>query len=79
MHGASRDPELGSIVRASLRLAEQLGIRTVAEGVEDADDWNFLLDAGCDLAQGYFIARPMPAGQLPAWLHEWNARPANSI
>ncbi|HOP18106.1 MAG TPA: EAL domain-containing response regulator [Gammaproteobacteria bacterium] len=79
VHGASRDPELGSIVRASLRLAKQLGIRTVAEGVEDADDWNFLLDAGCDLAQGYFIARPMPAGQLPAWLHEWNARPANSI
>lgn len=46
----------------------------VAEGVENRADWDFLRRAGCDLAQGYFIARPMPAADLPGWIEEWNVR-----
>ena len=55
-------------------MARQLGMKTVAEGVEDRDDWDFLRAAGCDLAQGYFIARPMPAADLPGWMADWESR-----
>ena len=37
-------------------------------------DWDFLFSAGCDLAQGYFIAHPMPASDLASWQTEWSAR-----
>lgn len=53
---------------AYLGMARQLGMETVAVGVEDHDDWNFLCRTKCDLAQGYFIAKPMPAADLPAWI-----------
>jgi len=49
-------------------------MEVVAEGVEDADDWAFLQRTGCHLAQGYFIARPMPAEELPGWVAAWAAR-----
>lgn len=73
-HGASDNPSLRAIFNASLGVAEQLGIRTVAEGVEDAADWRFLRSTGCDLAQGYFIGKPMPADALATWSGTWNAR-----
>ncbi len=73
VHEANRDPTRKTIFDAILGMAEQLGMSTVAEGVEDADDWNYLKQTGrCRLAQGYFIARPMPAGQISAWLDRWH-------
>jgi EAL domain-containing protein (putative c-di-GMP-specific phosphodiesterase class I) len=42
--------------------------------VEDREDWEFLRAAGCDLAQGYFIARPMQAATLTEWLGDWETR-----
>lgn len=74
VHGAGQDKTRRAIFSASLGIARQLGMKTVAEGVEDRADWNFLRQQGCDLAQGYFIARPMPAGDLRAWLADWEAR-----
>ncbi len=74
IHGACRDAALEAIVRSSFSLARQLDMRTVAEGVEDEHDWNFLRDTPCDLAQGYFIGRPMAASQLPQWLDDWKRR-----
>lgn len=74
VHGACRDASLRAIVEASLGMAGQLGMRTVAEGVEDRDDWDFLRAAGCDQAQGWFIARPMPADALPEWIVGWERR-----
>jgi EAL domain-containing protein (putative c-di-GMP-specific phosphodiesterase class I) len=73
VHGASRNARRRAIVEASLQLARQLGLRTVAEGVETAEDWKFLLHRGCDLAQGYYIARPMPAGEVAGWVEAWAA------
>lgn len=73
-HGAWRDAALGAIVGASVELATKLGMRTVAEGVEDEADWRFLRAAGCDLAQGYFIARPFPGEDLAPWLAAWRTR-----
>lgn len=56
------------IVRSIVDLAGNLGLRVVAEGVETANAWDALRDMGCDIAQGYFISRPLPADQLSAWL-----------
>ena len=74
VHGADRDNTRRAMFTASLGIARQLGMQTVAEGVEDLADWNFLRQQGCDLAQGYFVARPMPAGDLRAWWVDWQAR-----
>ncbi|MCU0753663.1 MAG: GGDEF domain-containing phosphodiesterase [Xanthomonadales bacterium] len=57
----ARDAQL---VRAMVGLAHGLGLRAIAEGVEDAETLQMLVDCGCDLAQGYFLARPMSAEQL---------------
>ena len=74
VHGAFQDETLRAIYDASLGLAKRLGMEIVAEGVEDRDDWDFLRRTGCDMAQGYFIARPMPADALPGWIQAWEVR-----
>jgi EAL domain-containing protein (putative c-di-GMP-specific phosphodiesterase class I) len=51
-------------VRATIELGHALGLRVVAEGIEDRATLDLLARAGCDLAQGYFISRPMPADHL---------------
>ncbi len=57
-----------ALVDAFLRLARGLSLNTVAEGVETAEQRDQLLTAGCDAAQGYLFARPMPAEEIPGWL-----------
>jgi EAL domain-containing protein (putative c-di-GMP-specific phosphodiesterase class I)/AmiR/NasT family two-component response regulator len=74
VHGACANPTLRAIYDASLNLGLRLGMKVVAEGVEDWDDWNFLRETGCTLAQGYFVAKPMPAQGLPAWSADWADR-----
>ncbi|MET1162324.1 MAG: EAL domain-containing response regulator [Pseudoxanthomonas sp.] len=74
VHGALRDETARAMYDASLGLGKQLGMEVVAEGVEDSDDWELLRLTGCDLAQGYFIGRPMPAADLPDWMASWNER-----
>ena len=66
--------DLRAILLPSLDMAHRLGLRTVAEGIETATDWHFLRKSGCQLGQGWFIGRPMPAEALPNWLAEWEAR-----
>jgi EAL domain-containing protein (putative c-di-GMP-specific phosphodiesterase class I)/CheY-like chemotaxis protein len=74
IHKAFEQESLRAIVQPSLQMARQLGMKTVAEGVEDIRDWNFVRDSGCDIAQGYFIGRPMAASAVPAWWAEWDTR-----
>jgi len=74
VHGASTDGTCEAICTASLRMAHQLQMQVVAEGIEDRDDWNFLSQLGCDVGQGYFIARPMPAAEVADWIRAWGAR-----
>lgn len=62
--GCAENPALRAIVESSVQMARQLGFRSVGEGVETQADWNILRDAGCDFAQGFFVARPMPAAQF---------------
>ncbi|MFJ8577430.1 putative bifunctional diguanylate cyclase/phosphodiesterase [Micromonospora sp. NPDC093277] len=66
--GMTEDPDDAAIVRSMIELAGALGLRVVAEGVEDERTWRLLHAAGCDVAQGWFHARPMPAEKLAAWL-----------
>ena len=79
VHRACADSTVRAIFEASLGLATQLGMAAVAEGVEDRDDWNFLRTTGCDFAQGFFIGRPMPAADLPAWMEDWRARARHEV
>ena len=74
VHGAWANGTQRAMFDASLGLARQLGMETVAEGVEDQVDWNFVRQQGCDVAQGYFIARPMPAEQFIPWMKQWEQR-----
>ena len=53
-----------AIVSAIIRMAQALGMRTTAVGVETADQLAFLREQGCDEAQGYYFSRPLPAAEL---------------
>ncbi len=77
VHGAASNGTLRAIYNASLDLAKHLGMKTVAEGIEDRADWDFVRSTDCDLAQGYFIARPMPAADISSWIVEWEANVKN--
>jgi diguanylate cyclase (GGDEF)-like protein/PAS domain S-box-containing protein len=57
-----------AIVRAIIDLADALKLRVVAEGVEDRATWDVLAGLGCEIAQGYFLSRPLAADTLEAWL-----------
>jgi diguanylate cyclase (GGDEF)-like protein len=58
------------IVRSTIDLARNLGLRVVAEGVEDETTWDLLAGLGCDAAQGYYLSRPVPAHAFVGWLHQ---------
>lgn len=74
VHGAHASPQKRAILQASIDMGRQLGMQTIAEGVEDIEDWNLLKELGCDLVQGYFCARPMPGDAIPGWVGEWRQR-----
>ncbi len=63
------------IVRSTIDLAHSLGLRVVAEGVEDPEALELLVAYGCDSAQGYLFSRPCPAAELTAWLAARDAAP----
>jgi diguanylate cyclase (GGDEF)-like protein/PAS domain S-box-containing protein len=67
-----REPDDLAIVEGVIALAEAFGRNIVAEGVENIEAGMLLLQLGCEVAQGYSIARPMPAAELPAWIAGWN-------
>ncbi len=68
VRGLPESAEDAAIVRAVVTLASSFGIPVLAEGVEREEQRAFLLRVGCQEAQGYFFARPLPAEELHAWL-----------
>ena len=68
VRGISSAPKNAAIVRSTILLCHELGLKVVAEGAETADDLGWLADNECDVAQGYGIARPMPVEDLPPWI-----------
>ncbi len=61
------DADDAVIVRSTIDLAHNLGIAVVAEGVENVQVWNMLRELHCDLAQGYYMGRPMPVDEFLQW------------
>jgi len=61
-------PKDAAIVLSTITMGHALGLTVVAEGVETAEDLDWLRASGCDIAQGYWIARQMPEGEFPVWL-----------
>jgi len=72
--GARHDQIIRPMLEGSIGIAKRLGMVVVAEGVETEDDWHLLREIGCDLAQGWFIGRPMSEEQIPRWLTHWRSR-----
>jgi EAL domain-containing protein (putative c-di-GMP-specific phosphodiesterase class I) len=68
-----------NIVRASIDLGHSLRLESVAEGVEDARTWDVLAALGCDMAQGYFISRPLLAEEVLPWLARWETVPGGPV
>jgi EAL domain-containing protein (putative c-di-GMP-specific phosphodiesterase class I) len=64
----ARDENDAAIVRSTIGLAHDLGLTVVAEGIEDQATWDLLAALRCDVGQGYFVSRPMPAAGLGVWL-----------
>jgi EAL domain-containing protein (putative c-di-GMP-specific phosphodiesterase class I) len=65
------------IVRSTVDLGRNLGLRVVAEGVEDGTTWQELDALGCDAIQGYYISRPVPPEDLITWLEQQKAATPN--
>jgi diguanylate cyclase (GGDEF)-like protein len=66
----ANDKKDESIVKAAVDLAHNLGLRIVAEGVEDKKTLDILAEMGCDYAQGYYMAKPMPCDDLMIWMQD---------
>ena len=69
-----RDDEV--IVRSTIDLGHNMGLKVVAEGVENDDILGRLRDWNCDMAQGYLLSRPLPAHKLEDWVLAWRAKAA---
>lgn len=70
------DRDDAAIVQSIIDLGHNLGLKIVAEGVENQETWDQLTALGCDAAQGYYMSRPIPATELPNWFHHslWGAK-----
>ncbi|RZS91364.1 diguanylate cyclase/phosphodiesterase [Motilibacter rhizosphaerae] len=68
-----------AVVGAIVKLAHDLGKRVVAEGIEDKLTWRKLADLGCDVAQGFFLSRPLPPERLAAWMRENALSPGHPV
>jgi EAL domain-containing protein (putative c-di-GMP-specific phosphodiesterase class I) len=66
-----RDRDDATIVRSTIELAHNLGLRVVAEGVERPEIWDALKLLGCDTGQGHLFSRPLPAERLTEWLESY--------
>ena len=66
------DPGAVTIVTSTIELGHSMGLKVVAEGVEDAAAWNLLRRLGCDFAQGYLISPPLAPAQVPDFVRQAN-------
>ncbi len=78
--GTNAAPADVAIVRSVVQMAQALRREVVAEGVENPEAWDLLRDLGCDVAQGYYMSRPLPAADLERWLRDssWGLRRASA-
>src|SRR5882724_8430226 len=72
MDAAHASADAATIITSTIELAHSMGLRVVAEGVEEPEAWNLLRRLGCDYAQGYLISRPLPADEVRAFVVQAN-------
>ena len=60
-----------SVIQSSIALAKRLNMTVVAEGIEGPEQWRLCGEMGCDIAQGYYLSRPIVAKHLIGWLNNW--------
>ncbi|MGQ5522715.1 GGDEF/EAL domain-containing response regulator [Chitinimonas sp. PSY-7] len=82
VHGASEKPHLHVMLQSTIEMGKKLHLTTVAEGVENPADWQLIRLLGCDVAQGFYVSKPLAGDGLPNWLkqgtqHLRPARPSN--
>lgn len=63
-----------ALLESTINMARRLGMKVVVEGVETFQQWELVQHLGCELAQGYFIAPPMPFDDLPDWIRQWEQK-----
>jgi EAL domain-containing protein (putative c-di-GMP-specific phosphodiesterase class I) len=73
------DDDDAAIVRSTIGLGHELGLRVIAEGVEDETTWRLLERFGCDLVQGYLVSRPLLARDLDQWLAQSTGLPKPNV
>jgi EAL domain-containing protein (putative c-di-GMP-specific phosphodiesterase class I) len=71
VHNIHRDSAQKMSLHSCIKMAEALDLITVAEGVEEIEDWEVLKALGCNVVQGYIVAKPMPIDVLTSWLPQW--------
>ena len=69
------EPVVQDFVRQVMKVARKRGLAVVAEGVEDVATWRAMRALGIDHAQGFLVARPLPAAAVPIWLEAWRSQP----
>ena len=67
VHGAHERTNLRVILQSALDMSRQLGLTTVAEGIETEDDWRLVQESGCRVGQGFLLAPALPADEIPGW------------
>lgn len=72
VQGFTSNDQLLIVVAANIDMAHKLGIKSVAEGVETKRDWEMLKNMGCDIGQGYYIAKPMPVEDFYPFIKSFN-------
>jgi EAL domain-containing protein (putative c-di-GMP-specific phosphodiesterase class I) len=65
------NPDSAAIVKAVVGLAQSIGIKVVAEGVETERQWRFLKERNCEVAQGFWLAKPMIGSRVPHFITNW--------
>jgi diguanylate cyclase (GGDEF)-like protein len=76
---ARDDPTNAAIISSVIQLGHNLGLQVVAEGVETSETFEWLRSNGCDIAQGFLFARPMPADAMTDWLRARSTRPVPTV
>ena len=74
VHGAHQRTNLRVILQSALDMSRQLGLVTVAEGIETLADWQLVRDSGCGVGQGFLVSPAMPADQVPGWINRHEPR-----
>jgi EAL domain-containing protein (putative c-di-GMP-specific phosphodiesterase class I)/FixJ family two-component response regulator len=76
VRGAQENERVRIVLDSTVEMARKLSLSVVAEGIETKENWHMLAAMRCDLAQGFFIGKPMPGLEIPSWASNWAPRAA---